>query len=129
MQPLHSGTEKANSVARVVVKPTPRLCKWCASNTLIHSGGAGLRILGRILDLLLAKKDLSAPLMFQPAEYLRLKGIALHAVGGVSHHSSNASRTLQSRFSNMRFSLFQTCGKDYNILPCFILLTVWKITT
>ena len=42
---------------------------------------------------------------------------------------SNASRTLQSRFSNVRISLFQTRGKDYNIFPHFILLTVWKITT
>ena len=54
---------------------------------------------------------------------------ALDAVNGVSHHLSNASRTLQSRFSNVRFSLLQICGKDYNILPRFILLTVWKITT
>ena len=53
----------------------------------------------------------------------------LHAVGGVSHHSASASRTLQSRFSNLKFSLFQTCGKDYNIPSGFILLTVWKITT
>ena len=42
---------------------------------------------------------------------------------------SSASRTLQSRFSNLEFSLFQTCGKDCNIPPGFILLTVWKITT
>ena len=42
---------------------------------------------------------------------------------------SSASRTLQSRFSNLKFSLFQTSGKDYNIPPGFILLTVWKITT
>ena len=41
----------------------------------------------------------------------------------------SASRTLQSRFSNVRFSFFQTCGKDYDFLPHFILLTVWKITT
>ena len=59
VQPLPCGTEKANSVARVVAKPTPRLCSRCASNTLFHSGGAGLRILGRILDLLLAKKILA----------------------------------------------------------------------
>ena len=42
---------------------------------------------------------------------------------------SSASRTLQSRFSNVRISLFQTCGKDYSLIPHFILLTVWKITT
>ena len=42
---------------------------------------------------------------------------------------SSASRTLQSRFSNLEFSLLQTCGKDYNFPPGFILLTVWKITT
>ena len=59
VQPLPCGTEKANSVARVVVKHTPRLCSRCASNTLVHSGGAGLRILGRILDHLLAKKILA----------------------------------------------------------------------
>ena len=73
VQPLPCGIEKANSMARVVVKLTPRLCNRCARYTLIHSGGAGLRILGRILDLLLAKKDLSAPLMILPAEYLGLK--------------------------------------------------------
>ena len=33
VQPLYCGTEKATSVARVVVKPTPRLCSRCASNT------------------------------------------------------------------------------------------------
>ena len=33
VQPLPCGTEKANSVARVVVKPTPRLCSRCASYT------------------------------------------------------------------------------------------------
>ena len=33
VQPLPCGTEKANSVARVVVKHTPRLCSRCASNT------------------------------------------------------------------------------------------------
>ena len=33
MQPLPCGTEKANSVARVVLKPTPRLCSRCASYT------------------------------------------------------------------------------------------------
>ena len=33
MQPLPCGTEKANSVARVVVKLTPRLCNRCASYT------------------------------------------------------------------------------------------------
>ena len=33
VQPLPCGTEKANSVARVVVKHTPRLCNQCASNT------------------------------------------------------------------------------------------------
>ena len=33
VQPLHCGIEKANSMARVVVKPTPRLCSRCASNT------------------------------------------------------------------------------------------------
>ena len=33
VQPLPCGTEKANSVARVVVKPTPRLCCRCASYT------------------------------------------------------------------------------------------------
>ena len=33
VQPLPCGTEKANSVARVVVKHTPRLCIRCASNT------------------------------------------------------------------------------------------------
>ena len=59
VQPLNCGTEKANSVARVVAKPTPRLCSRCASNTLIPSEGAGLRIHGRILDLLLAKKILA----------------------------------------------------------------------
>ena len=42
---------------------------------------------------------------------------------------SSASRTLQSRFSNLKFSLLQTCGKDCNFPPGFILLTVWKITT
>ena len=57
--PLPCGTEKATSVARVVVKHTPRLCNRCASYTLVHSGGAGLRILGRILDRLLAKKNLA----------------------------------------------------------------------
>ena len=59
VQPLPCGTEKANSVARVVVKHTPRLCNRCASYTLVHSGGAGLRILKRILDHLLAKKILA----------------------------------------------------------------------
>ena len=59
VQPLPCGTEKANSVARVVVKLTPRLCNWCASYTLVHSGGPGLRILGRILDQLLANKILA----------------------------------------------------------------------
>ena len=29
----YCGIEKANSMARVVVKPTPRLCNRCASNT------------------------------------------------------------------------------------------------
>ena len=33
VQPLPCGTEKATSVARVVVKPTPRLCGRCASDT------------------------------------------------------------------------------------------------
>ena len=33
VQPLYCGTEKANSVARVVVKHTPRLCNRCASYT------------------------------------------------------------------------------------------------
>ena len=33
VQPLPCGTEKANSVARVVVKHTPRLCSRCASHT------------------------------------------------------------------------------------------------
>ena len=33
VQPLHCGIEKANSMTRVVVKPTPRLCSRCASNT------------------------------------------------------------------------------------------------
>ena len=33
VQPLNCGIEKANSMARVVVKPTPRLCNRCASNT------------------------------------------------------------------------------------------------
>ena len=33
VQPLPCGTEKANSVARVVVKLTPRLRNRCASNT------------------------------------------------------------------------------------------------
>ena len=33
VQPLPCGTEKATSVARVVAKPTPRLCSRCASNT------------------------------------------------------------------------------------------------
>ena len=33
VQPLPCGTEKANSVARVIVKHTPRLCNRCASNT------------------------------------------------------------------------------------------------
>ena len=33
VQPLNCGTEKATSVARVVAKPTPRLCNRCASNT------------------------------------------------------------------------------------------------
>ena len=33
VQPLPCGTEKANSVARAVAKPTPRLCSLCASNT------------------------------------------------------------------------------------------------
>ena len=33
VQPLPCGTEKANSVTRVVVKHTPRLCNRCASNT------------------------------------------------------------------------------------------------
>ena len=33
VQPLPCGTEKATCVARVVVKPTPRLCSRCASNT------------------------------------------------------------------------------------------------
>ena len=33
VQPLPCGTEKANSVARVVVKLTPRLCNRCASYT------------------------------------------------------------------------------------------------
>ena len=33
VQPLPCGTEKANSVARVVVKHTPRLCNRCASYT------------------------------------------------------------------------------------------------
>ena len=33
VQPLPCGTEKANSVARVVAKHTPRLCNRCASNT------------------------------------------------------------------------------------------------
>ena len=33
VQPLPCGTGKATSVARVVVKPTPRLCSRCASNT------------------------------------------------------------------------------------------------
>ena len=33
VQPLPCGTEKANSVARVVVKLTPRLCSRCASYT------------------------------------------------------------------------------------------------
>ena len=33
VQPFPYGTEKANSVARVVVKPTPRLCGRCASYT------------------------------------------------------------------------------------------------
>ena len=33
VQPLHCDIEKANSMARVVVKPTPRLCSRCASNT------------------------------------------------------------------------------------------------
>ena len=42
---------------------------------------------------------------------------------------SSASRTLQSRFSNVRISFLQTCGKDYDLIPHFILLTVWKITT
>ena len=42
---------------------------------------------------------------------------------------SSASRTLQSRFFNLEFSLLQTCGKDSNFPPSFILLTVWKITT
>ena len=45
VQLLHCSTEKANSAARVVVKHTPRLCNRCASDTLIHSGGAGLMIL------------------------------------------------------------------------------------
>ena len=42
---------------------------------------------------------------------------------------SSASRTLQSRFSNVRISFLQTCEKDYYLIPHFILLTVWKITT
>ena len=74
VQLLHCSTEKANSVARVVVKLTPRLCSRCASNTLIHSGGAGLMILLNVsLIFFWAKERSSAPLMFQPAEYLRLK--------------------------------------------------------
>ena len=42
---------------------------------------------------------------------------------------SSASRTLQSRFSNVRISFLQTCGKDYDLIPHLILLIVWKITT
>ena len=72
VQPLICGTEKATSVARVVVKPTPRLCigVLATPNSLRRR---------RPLDTWtypwssFGKEDLSAPLMFQPAEYFRLK--------------------------------------------------------
>ena len=86
VQPLPCGTEKANSVTRVVVKHTPRLCNRCASYNLVHSGGAGLRILGRILDHLLAKMIL-APRWWSNQPNTQDWRYLLHAVSGVSHHS------------------------------------------
>ena len=53
---------------------------------LIHSGGAGLRILGRILDLLLAKKNLAPRWCSNLPNTLGWR-YALHAVSGVFHHS------------------------------------------
>ena len=119
MQPLPCGTEKANSVARVVAKPTPRLCSRCASNTLIHSGYAGFRILGRILDLLLAKKILAPRWCSNLPKTLNLKVCPSCCKWCFSPLKTSASRTLQSRFSNVEISLFQTCGKDYNFLSTF----------
>ena len=63
--------------------------------------------------------------MIQPAEYLRLKVSPSCCKWCFSLLKTSASRTLQPRFSNKRISLFQTCGKDCNLIPYFILPTVW----
>ena len=129
VQPLPCGTEKANSVARVVVKHTPRLCNRCASYTLVHSGGADLRILGRILDQLLAKEDLSAPLILQPAEYLRLKVWPSCCKWCFSPLHPVLLAPFSPDFPMRKSTSSRPAGKIVTSSLHFILPTVWKITT
>ena len=106
VQPLPCGTEKANSVARVVVKHTPRLCNRCASNTKFTQEAQALGYLVVSLTFLLAKKIL-APRWYSNLPNTLDWRYALHAVSGVSHHSIQC-------FSHPSVQIFQ-CGNQ--LLP------------